>query len=323
METVIRTEGLCKDYRSGFWRSRLRVLRDLTLEVRAGEVFGYLGPNGAGKTTTLKLLMGLIHPTAGKATLLGRDIREVAMKAEVGFLPENPYFYDYLTGREFLDYYGRLFEMPARLRRDRVERLLHEVGMAQAAALPLRKYSKGMLQRVGLAQALINDPRLVVLDEPMTGLDPLGRKEVRDLLLRLKREGKTIFFSTHIIPDVEVICDRVGILFGGELVAVGPLEELLGTGLESIEITVSGLPPGDPGLPAGRWVRPPVPSGGRIILAVADEAAANESLRALVGQGATIHAVVPMRRTLEEEFVERIEERRRAQSASHRPEHLS
>ena len=322
MDLAIKTERLTKDYLSGFWRRRVRVLQDLSLEVRAGEVFGYLGPNGAGKTTTLKLLMGLIHPTAGRATILGRDTREVAMKAHVGFLPENPYFYDYLTGREFLDYYGRLFALPARARRERVERLLRDVGMAHAAGVPLRKYSKGMLQRIGLAQALINDPRLVVLDEPMTGLDPLGRKEVRDLILRLKAQGKTIFFSTHIIPDVEVICDRVGIIFGGELVTVGPLEGLLGGRLDSLEITFSGLPPGAPGLGPGPWVRPPVHTAGRTVISVADEAAANAIVRALTERGATIHAVVPLRRTLEEEFVQQIEERRRAQGASHRPEHL-
>jgi ABC-2 type transport system ATP-binding protein len=322
MDAAIRTEELCKDYRTGFWRRRARVLRGLNLEVRAGEVFGYLGPNGAGKTTTLKLLMGLIHPTAGRATILGRDISEVDVKGRVGFLPENPYFYDYLTGREFLDYYGRLFALPGRVRRERVDRLLHEVGMANAADLSLRKYSKGMLQRIGLAQALINDPDLVVLDEPMTGLDPLGRKEVRDLILRLKAAGKTIFFSTHIIPDVEVICDRVGIIFVGELVTVGPLETLLGTRLESIEITFSGLPPAAPGIPGGPWARPPVHTAGRTIVAVADEAAGNAAVRALVERGATIHSVVPLRRTLEEEFVQQIEERRRAQGAGHRPEHL-
>ena len=323
MDPIIRIEGLTKDYRSGFWRRRVRVLRALSLDVQAGEVFGYLGPNGAGKTTTLKLLMGLIYPTAGRATILGRDTREVDMKAAVGFLPENPYFYDYLTGREFLDYYGRLFALPAGARRERVDRLLHDVGIAHAGDVPLRKYSKGMLQRIGLAQALINDPQLVVLDEPMSGLDPLGRQEVRDLILRLKASGKSIFFSTHIIPDVEVICDRVGILFGGELVTVGSLEGLLGSRIDSIEIAFSGLPPGDPEFPAGPWVRPPLHSGGRIIVTVGGEAAANQTLRALTSRGATIHAVAPVRRTLEEEFMQQIEERRRAQSPGHRPEHLS
>jgi ABC-2 type transport system ATP-binding protein len=322
MDIAIETEGLTKDYRTGFWRRRTRVLRDLTLQVRAGEVFGYLGPNGAGKTTTLKLFMGLIHPTGGRATILGRPLHDVAVKAQVGFLPENPYFYDYLTGREFLDYYGRLFSLPGRLRRERVERLLSDVGMTHAGDVPLRRYSKGMLQRIGLAQALVNDPHLVVMDEPMTGLDPLGRKEVRDLMLRLKAAGKTIFFSTHIIPDVEVICDRVGILFGGELVTVGPLDALLGTGLESIEITFSGVPPEAVGAPAGAWLRRPVHAAGHTIVAVGDEAAANEVLRTLVERGAAIHAVVPVRRTLEEEFLKQIEERRRAQGPGHRREHL-
>ena len=318
VEAAIKTEGLAKDYHVGFWRRRVRALHDLNLEVSAGEVFGYLGPNGAGKTTTLKLLMGLVHPTAGRATILGRDFREVPVKDAVGFLPENPYFYEYLTGREFLDYYGRLFGLPARTRRERADRLLDEVGVAAAADLPLRKYSKGMLQRIGLAQALINDPRLIVLDEPMTGLDPLGRKEIRDLILRLKGAGKTIFFSTHIIPDVEVICDRVGILFGGELVTLGPLEALLGTRLESLEIIYSGVPPGATAALPGPWVRPPVHVGSRTILAVADEAIANRVVRTLVEHGATIHGVIPTRQTLEEAFVQQIEERRRAQDPGHR-----
>ena len=321
-EAVVHTEGLCKDYRTGFWRRPVRVLRDLTLTVCAGEVFGYLGPNGAGKTTTLKLLMGLIHPTAGHGQLLGRPLGDVAVKAEVGFLPENPYFYEYLTGREFLDYYGRLFGLPSRTRRERVDHLLHEVGMGPAAHVALRKYSKGMLQRIGLAQALINDPQLVVLDEPMSGLDPLGRKEVRDLILRLKRAGKTIFFSTHIIPDVELVCDRAGILFGGELVRVGPLEGFLGGRLESVEITFSGLSAEGARAVGGGWLRPPVQVGGRSLVAVADEAAAQQALTVLVAEGATIHAVIPTRRTLEEEFLQQIEERRHAQGPGYRPEYL-
>ncbi|MGH7480453.1 MAG: ABC transporter ATP-binding protein, partial [Candidatus Methylomirabilales bacterium] len=203
---VLKTEGLTKEYRIGFWRTRVRVLHDLNLEVHQGEIFGYLGPNGAGKTTTLKLLMGLIYPTAGRASILGRDVQDVAVKAQVGFLPENPYFYDYLTGREFLHFYGQLFGLAYRDRRQRIDELLHAVGLSKAAELQLRKYSKGMLQRIGLAQALINDPQVIVLDEPTSGLDPVGRKEVRDLILDLKGKGKTVFFSTHIVPDAEMIC---------------------------------------------------------------------------------------------------------------------
>ncbi|MGH7364507.1 MAG: ABC transporter ATP-binding protein, partial [Candidatus Methylomirabilales bacterium] len=240
---AIRAEGLTKDYRTGFWRRRVRVLHDLNLEVQAGEVFGFLGPNGAGKTTTLKLLTGLIHPTAGSATVLGEPAGSVGVKARIGFLPENPYFYDYLTGAEYLDYCGALAALPRTVRRDRVGTLLERVGLSGQGGLQLRKYSKGMLQRIGLAQALINDPAVIFLDEPMSGLDPLGRKEVRDLILHLREQGRTVFFSTHIIPDVEVVCDRVGIILAGRLSAVGRVEELLASPLEQIEVTASGLAP--------------------------------------------------------------------------------
>ena len=243
--TAIRTEGLAKDYRAGFWRRRVRVLHGLNLQVQVGEVFGFLGPNGAGKTTTLKLLTGLIHPTAGSATILGEPAGTVGVKARIGFLPENPYFYDYLTGSEFLDYCGSLAGLPRAVRRDRVQSLLAQMGLSRQGSLQLRKYSKGMLQRIGLAQALINEPAVIFLDEPMSGLDPIGRKEVRDLILHLREQGRTVFFSTHIIPDVEVVCDRVGIILAGRLAAVGHVEELLASPLEQIEVTASGLQPED------------------------------------------------------------------------------
>ncbi|MFQ5946575.1 MAG: ABC transporter ATP-binding protein, partial [Anaerolineae bacterium] len=279
---VLKTEGLTKEFRSGFWRSRVRVLHDLNLEVRQGETFGYLGPNGAGKTTTMNLIMGLIHPTTGRAWILGRDVSDVAVKAEIGFLPENPYFYTYLTGREFLDFYGQLFGIPYRERRRRIDELLDLVGLSKAGKLQLRKYSKGMLQRIGLAQALINDPQAVFLDEPMSGLDPVGRKEVRDLILDLKARGKTVFFSTHIIPDVEMICDRVGIIVNGRLIRVGPLDELLGSDVESIEITASGLDEAALSEVA-RWsVGPPVQRGNRVFFAVATEKDASQALGLLL-----------------------------------------
>lgn len=303
---VLKTEGLTKEYRAGFWLTRVRVLHDLNLEVREGEIFGYLGPNGAGKTTTLKLLMGLIYPTAGRAWILGHDASDVAVKAHVGFLPENPSFYDYLTGREFLHFYGDLFSISYRERVQRIEELLQKVGLAKAGGLQLRKYSKGMLQRIGLAQALINDPKVVVLDEPMSGLDPVGRKEVRDLILDLKAKGKTVFFSTHIVSDVEMICNRVGIIVAGKLIRVGPLEELLGSEVACVEIIASGLD-------EGAWVRvkewslrPPVERGDKVFFAVKTEKDASRAVDFLVGQGAFIHAVLPQRRTLEEHFLQEV-----------------
>jgi len=306
---VLKTEGLTKEYRTGFWRTRVRVLHDLNLEVHQGEIFGYLGPNGAGKTTTLKLLMGLIYPTAGRASILGQDVQDVAVKAQVGFLPENPYFYDYLTGREFLHFYGQLFGLPYRDRRQRIDELLHAVGLSKAAELQLRKYSKGMLQRIGLAQALINDPQVIVLDEPTSGLDPVGRKEVRDLILDLKGRGKTVLFSTHIVPDAEMICDRVGIIVAGRLTRVGTLEELLGSEVERIEITASGF---DEAVDSqiDQWsVRPPARHGDKVLFAVNTEKEASQAMEFLLGRGAAVHAVHPKRRTLEDLFLREVASR--------------
>ena len=303
---VLKTESLTKEYRIGFWRTRVRVLHDLNLEVHQGEIFGYLGPNGAGKTTTLKLLMGLIYPTAGRASILGQDVQDVAVKAQVGFLPENPYFYDYLTGREFLHFYGQLFGLPYRDRRQRIDELLDAVGLSKAAELQLRKYSKGMLQRIGLAQALINDPQVIVLDEPTSGLDPVGRKEVRDLILDLKGRGKTVFFSTHIVPDAEMICDRVGIIVAGRLTRVGTLEELLGSEVERIEITASGF---DEAVDSqiDQWsVRPPARHGDKVLFAVNTEKEASQAMEFLLGRGAAVHAVHPKRRTLEDLFLREV-----------------
>ena len=306
---VLKTEGLTKEYRTGFWRTRVRVLHDLNLEVHQGEAFGYLGPNGAGKTTTLKLLMGLIYPTAGRASILGRDVLDVAVKAQVGFLPENPYFYDYLTGREFLHFYGQLFGLPYRDRRQRIDELLDAVGLSKAAELQLRKYSKGMLQRIGLAQALINDPQVIVLDEPTSGLDPVGRKEVRDLILDLKGRGKTVFFSTHIVPDAEMICDRVGIIVAGRLTRVGTLEELLGSEVERIEITASGFDEAVDSQIAQWSVRPPVQHGDKVLFAVRTEKEASQVMEFLLGRGASVHAVHPKRRTLEDLFLREVASR--------------
>ena len=311
MEPILEITALCKDFQVGFWRKRTRVLHPLDLTVYRGEIFGYLGPNGAGKTTTLKLLTGLILPTSGSARLVGHDAAGVAAKRQIGFLPENPYFYDYLTGREFLDLCGRLFGLGTPLRRDRIARLLRLTEIEAAADQQLRKYSKGMLQRLGLAQALINDPSLVILDEPMSGLDPLGRKAMRDIILGLKAEGRTIFFSSHILPDVELLCDRVGILAAGRLRDVGRLDEILGAQTEDIELTLqrvqSTLLP-----PLQALARAPLlqqPDG--VLVRLADEARLDEAIRCALSAGARVVSVVPQRRTLEEHFLREIQGERR------------
>ncbi len=243
-DLVVQTEQLSKIFRVGFWGKRVTAVDGLNLEVRRGEVFGFLGPNGAGKTTTLKMLMGLIYPTDGQARLFGRDLGDPQIKARLGFLPESPYFYDYLTSREFLEFYGHLFGLWGAVLSNRVDELLQLVGMTHAKDLQLRKFSKGMLQRVGIAQALINDPELVVLDEPMSGLDPVGRKEVRDLILRLKESGKTVLFSSHILHDAEVLCDRVAMILKGRLVACGRVTDLLDQGAShQVELVVDRLTP--------------------------------------------------------------------------------
>ncbi len=239
---AISTEELTKHYTVGFWRPRPYVaLHALTLHVGQGEVFGFLGPNGAGKTTTLKLLMQLIFPSSGRAEILGRPVGDVDVKRLIGYLPENPYFYDYLTAEELLEYFGALFGHPAAERRRRTSALLDEVGIGAERRLPLRKFSKGMLQRVGIAQALINDPQVVFLDEPMSGLDPLGRREIRELILRLRDRGTTVFFSSHVLSDAEALCSRVAILAKGRLVAEGPLSEILAFKARGWELVVSGL----------------------------------------------------------------------------------
>ena len=234
---VIEIQGLTKDYPLGHWRpGSRRSLDNLNLQVEDGEVFGFLGPNGAGKTTTLKLLMGLIFPTAGTARVLGRSIDDIRMHRDIGYLPEHPYFYDYLTARELLDYYARFFGFGAQERRDRVKKVLDRVGLTTAANTQLRKFSKGMLQRAGIAQAILHDPKVVFLDEPMSGLDPVGRREVRDIIQELKQQGRTVFFSTHILSDAEMLCDRVAVLVGGKLQGVGAPSDLVSVEVQGMDI---------------------------------------------------------------------------------------
>jgi ABC-2 type transport system ATP-binding protein len=242
-EAVIDIKGLTKDYQVGFLKQKtVRALDHLTIDVRRGDIFGFLGPNGAGKTTTLKLLMRLIYPTEGSATILGRPIDDVATRSRIGYLPENPYFYDYLSGRELLEYTARLFAIDKRVASSRAAELLDQVGLdRERADRQLRKYSKGMLQRIGIAQALVNDPEIVFMDEPMSGLDPIGRREVRDLMLSLRRQNKTIFFSSHILSDVEALCDRAAILSRGKLISYGTVEELTAHEGSSLEVIAVGV----------------------------------------------------------------------------------
>ncbi len=242
-EVVIEIIDLTKDYEVGFLKKKkVRALDRLDLEVRRGEIFGFLGPNGAGKTTTLKLLMRLIYPTQGGARILGRSVDDAATRARIGYLPENPYFYDYLSGRELLEYTAALFGVPAEQAKARGKELLGMVGLdSDRADRQLRKYSKGMLQRIGIAQALVNDPEIVFMDEPMSGLDPIGRREVRDLLLSLRGQGKTVFFSSHILSDVEAMCDRAAILSHGKLLRCGTVSELTGIENAAVEVVALGI----------------------------------------------------------------------------------
>jgi ABC-2 type transport system ATP-binding protein len=303
---MIRTERLEMEFRVGFMRRRVLALKGLTMEIEKGEVFGFLGPNGAGKTTTLKILMGLVHPTGGAAWLMGRPLGDVAVKRNIGFLPEQPYFYDYLTAAEFMDFYGRLFGIRKKERMARAGELLDMVGLSGAMNLQLRKFSKGMQQRIGIAQALINDPELVVLDEPMSGLDPIGRKQVRDIILGLKEKGKTIFFSTHILPDVEVICDRVGILVKGELRAMGTVGELLsGMRVKSVEMTFEGVSGVSlskvEGMASGMVVR------DRLATAIFnDPEAARAAKRLVFDSGGEIISLIPHKGSLEDLFMEEV-----------------
>jgi ABC-2 type transport system ATP-binding protein len=301
---AILIEGLTKEFHSGWpGRPSLTVLAGLSLTVQPGEIYGFLGPNGAGKTTTLKILMGLMRPTSGKIEVLGQPAGDVAVRRRIGFLPESPYFYDYLTAEEFLSFYGYL----AGLRRaevvSRVSHLLDIVGLSEARTRQLRKFSKGMLQRVGLAQALIHDPELVILDEPMSGLDPLGRKQVRDLILGLRDQGKTVFFSSHIIPDVEMICDRVGIIVKGRLLAMGRIDELVGHGhTQTVEIVCEGIQVES--IPAIKSAASRVLQRGRQCLMVVPGPEGVEDLLAVIrAHGGRLVSVTPQKGSLEEMFI--------------------
>jgi ABC-2 type transport system ATP-binding protein len=302
---AIQIDNLTKDYPFGFLHLKTkRSLEGLTMRVENGEVFGLLGPNGAGKSTTIKLLMGLIFPTAGTAHILGKSINDIAMHQDIGYLPEQPYFYDYLTAAELLDYFARFHNLKASDRRDRVARMLKKVGLETAGKIQLRKYSKGMLQRVGLAQAILHDPKVVILDEPMSGLDPLGRREVRDIILELKREGRTILFSTHILPDAEMLCDRVGVIVGGKLRGVGAPDEIVGIKAHGMEILFEL--PGDTAGVAATLLQTATRTGNRYRMR-ADEAELYATIEKLREAGARILLVTQIKASLEEYFLDLVE----------------
>jgi ABC-2 type transport system ATP-binding protein len=309
MPAAIRIHELTKDYAVGFWRKRpYRALDRLTLEIEQGEVFGFLGPNGAGKTTTLKLLMQLIFPSSGSAEILGRPTGDITTRQRIGYLPENPHFYDYLTAEELLTYFARLFGYASPDRARRVSALLDRVGIGRERTLQMRKFSKGMIQRVGIAQALLNDPEVVFLDEPMSGLDPLGRRDVRRLILDLRDQGRTVFFSSHILADAEALCSRVAIVAGGRLAASGRLTDVLAFDVHGWELVVSNLRPEVLARLGGVVKKTTEISAGRYSLELALDPPPERLLAELVSTGASLVSLNPLRDTLEDVFVRRVTE---------------
>jgi ABC-2 type transport system ATP-binding protein len=304
---AIRTDALTKDYAVGFWRKRPhRALDGVSFQVSHGEVFGFLGPNGAGKTTTLKLLMQLIFPTSGSAHLLGRPPGDVEMKRRIGFLPEHPYFYDYLSAEELLAYFASLFGMRGEARRARVSTLLDEVGIGAERRRQLRKFSKGMLQRVAVAQALLNEPELVILDEPMSGLDPLGRRDIRKLILRLRDEGRTVFFSSHILIDAEALCSRVAVLVGGRLTASGRLSDMLAFEIRGWEAVMAGLTEDTLARVSADVARVTRLGEDRFTLELPADRLPEDLLRELTAVGGRLISLNPIRETLEEFFIRQV-----------------
>jgi len=312
-ELAVELQALEKTFKTWHWPKvkgvplpwryarKVKAVRGIDLQVHQGEIVGFLGPNGAGKTTTIKMLMGLIKPSGGEMRIYGRSPDELSTRARIGYLPEQPYFYDYLNPMEILDFYGRLFRIPKKLRRQRIAELLELVGVAHAQDRKLRSFSKGMLQRVGIASALINDPDLVVLDEPFSGLDPIGRKDMRDIVAGLRERGRTVFFSSHILSDAELICDKVAIIDRGVMRAKGSLRELVDVERLESEIIVTGLselPDVQSRLPDAR-----IEKIGVHMRITVDEGSTTEAVRTLLDQGATIDSVTRKRETLEELFI--------------------
>jgi len=303
---ALETIELTKDYRLGFWRNRIkRALDRLSLQVEAGEVFGLLGPNGAGKTTTLKLLFRLIFPTSGTARILGKQLDDVSTRFRVSYLPENPAFYDHLSADEFLNYVASLFGLSAAEGRRRSGELIDQVGLSASRHVPLRRFSKGMIQRLGIAQALINDPDLVVLDEPMSGLDPLGRREVREVILRLKDRKKTVLFSTHILTDAETLCDRVAVLHHGRLQGCGELNSILSLGASATELVLEG-PSAELLDEVAPYTSSLVRTGERVRLEIPEEDQVQKAFEVILRRRAKLISVNPVKRSLEDYFLQKV-----------------
>jgi ABC-2 type transport system ATP-binding protein len=308
MNTIIEIENLTKDYEVGFWKKKkVRALDNLTLTVEGGQIFGFLGGNGAGKTTTIKILMSLIFPTEGRAKILGDDISNVRMHARIGYCPENPYFYDYLKASELMNYFGELFGFDHARRKKKTEELLTKVGLDEKDwNKQLRKFSKGMLQRVGLAQALINEPEIVFLDEPMSGLDPIGRREIRELIAELREQGTTVFMSTHILSDIEALCDNVAILRKGKLAATGKLDDLLSAAGEqqSFEINVKGVTKDELKAEVEKIAGAEIfPKANGANIQVLEESDIDKILQITREKGGKLVSIQPVKQSLEELFV--------------------
>jgi ABC-2 type transport system ATP-binding protein len=299
MAVALNIEDLHKTFSLGFIPKKKKILKGISLSVNQGEIFGYLGPNGAGKTTTIKCILGLIFPDKGKIELFGHSYLSLQAKAQTGFLPENPYFYDHLTAKEFLYFYSQLFLIKKEEREEKIKHFLQIVGLELSADLQLRKFSRGMLQRIGVAQSLLNNPSLVLLDEPLGGLDPIGRKEIRDIIVKLKEEGKTVFLSSHILQDIEMICDRVAIIVNGEIVNQGTLKDLISEKILFTEIELSGVEEKE----LKNLGESLTEKAGRILLRVFEEDNVEKVLELVKSKKGKIHSLIPRTETLEDLFV--------------------
>ncbi len=304
--SAISVRGLRKTFHTGFFMRPFEAVRGIDLEVKEGEIFGFIGPNGAGKTTSIKMLLGLILPSGGEAWISGVQVPDPESRRTLGYMPEGTYFHEYLTGREFLDFHGRLLGMPGEARRAAIEELLPRVGLSHAGDVRIRRYSKGMRQRIGLAQALLGDAKLLILDEPMSGLDPIGRRDVRELIMQQRDAGKTIFFTSHILADAELLCDQAAIILGGRIVEHGYLGELLGQEVEGVDLVVEGI--GEPlHAELSGMARRSVVQGSRFLFELADESEAEKALDRVRGSGGRVCSLVPRRRRLEDVLVRYIE----------------